>query len=91
MEFDILNRPIIWSYVVTDTLNVMYYRSITYFRDENTLVRALGGSVKATHETTVLEADIDGRAISTHAIVIDSTCKDENGRDIEVLFESSLR
>ena len=47
---------------------------------------ALGGSVKVAHETTVLEADIEGRAVSTHAMVIDSIGKDEDGRDIEILF-----
>ncbi len=47
---------------------------------------ALGGGVKVANETTVLEADIQGHAISTHAMVIDSIGKDDDGKDIEVLF-----
>jgi hypothetical protein len=47
---------------------------------------ALGGSVKLANETAVLEANIEGRAVSTHAMVVDYIGKDEDGREIDVLF-----
>ena len=47
---------------------------------------ALGGTVKVATETAVLEADVEGRAISTHAMVVDDIGKDEDGREIEVLL-----
>jgi hypothetical protein len=47
---------------------------------------ALGGEVKETNLAALLEAQIEGRPISTHALVIDEIGKDENGVRIEVLF-----
>lgn len=47
---------------------------------------AIGGEVKETTETALLEAEIEGRRISTHAMVIDEIGTDENGTPIEVLF-----
>ena len=47
---------------------------------------ALGGSVKETNETALLEAEVEGRLISTHAMVINELGKDEDRNDIEILF-----
>ena len=47
---------------------------------------ALGGNVKETNETALLEAEVEGRLISTHAMVINEIGRDEDGKDIEILF-----
>ncbi|OHB63690.1 MAG: hypothetical protein A2Y77_17970 [Planctomycetes bacterium RBG_13_62_9] len=47
---------------------------------------ALGGSVKETTKTALLQAEIDGHPISTHAMVVSEIGKDEDGRPIEILF-----
>jgi hypothetical protein len=47
---------------------------------------SIGGQVKETTETALLEAEIEGRRISTHAMVIDEIGNDENGTPIEILF-----
>ena len=46
----------------------------------------LGGAVKETNTAALLEAKIQGRPISTHALVIDEIGKDEDGAPIEILF-----
>ncbi len=47
---------------------------------------AIGGKVKETTETALLEAELEGRRISTHAMVIDEIGDDEDGTRIEILF-----
>jgi hypothetical protein len=47
---------------------------------------AIGGEVKESTETALLEAEIEGKRISTHAMVIDEIGNDENGIPIEILF-----
>ena len=47
---------------------------------------ALGGQMKEAAETALLEAEVEGRRISTHAMVIDEIGNDENGTPIEILF-----
>jgi len=47
---------------------------------------AIGGAVRETTETALLEAEIEGRRISTHAMVIDEIGNDEDGKSIEILF-----
>jgi len=47
---------------------------------------ALGGTVKETRETAILEAEVEGRLISTHAMVIDEIGEDEDGKPLEILF-----
>ncbi len=47
---------------------------------------AIGGEVKETTTTALLEAEIEGRRISTHAMVIDQIGNDEDGTPIEILF-----
>ena len=41
-----------------------------------------------TEVTVLLEADIEGHPISTHAMVIEEIGADEDGNQIEVLFEA---
>jgi len=47
---------------------------------------AIGGQVRETTQTALLEAEIEGRRISTHAMVIDEIGNDENGTPVEILF-----
>jgi hypothetical protein len=47
---------------------------------------AIGGEVKETTETALLEAEVEGRRISTHAMVFDKIGTDEDGTPIEILF-----
>jgi hypothetical protein len=47
---------------------------------------ALGGSVKESTCTALLQAEVQGHPVSTHALVVDEIGKDEDGRCIEVLF-----
>jgi len=42
--------------------------------------------VRETTTTAILEADVEGRGISTHAMVVDDIGSDEEQRRIEVLF-----
>src|SRR5437899_424026 len=47
---------------------------------------SLGGKVHEEKQAAVLDAEIQGCKISTHAMVLDEIGKDENGKPIEVLF-----
>ncbi len=47
---------------------------------------ALGGRVKVTTCTALLQAEVRGCPISTHALVVDEIGKDDDGRPIEILF-----
>lgn len=47
---------------------------------------ALGSAVQESNEAALLEAEIEGLPISTHAMVIDHIGKDDDGKPIEVLF-----
>lgn len=47
---------------------------------------ALGGGVKETTKTALLQAEVEGHLVSTHAMVVDEIGADEDGRPIEVLF-----
>jgi len=47
---------------------------------------ALGGSVKESTCTALLQAEVQGRPVSTHALVVEEIGKDEDGRRIEILF-----
>jgi len=51
-----------------------------------TIRTVLGGEIKETNTAAILEAEIEGHPISTHALVIDEIGKDENGTPIEILF-----
>jgi len=47
---------------------------------------ALGGEVKETDRTALLEAEVEGHLVTTHALVVDQIGLDEDGRPIEILF-----
>ena len=47
---------------------------------------ALGGGIKEITRTTVLNAEVEGHPISTHAMVVDEIGRDEDGRPVEILF-----
>lgn len=47
---------------------------------------ALGGEVKEANRTALLQAEVEGHLVSTHAMVIDQIGNDEDGKSIEVLF-----
>jgi len=47
---------------------------------------ALGGGIKETKTSAILEAEIQGHPIATHALVIDEIGNDEDGKPIEILF-----
>jgi hypothetical protein len=47
---------------------------------------ALGGTVKKATKAAVLNAEVHGHKITTHALVIDEIGRDENGKGIDVLF-----
>ncbi len=47
---------------------------------------ALGGGVKVANQAAVLDAEVQGYRISTHAMVIDDIGKDEKGKRIDVLL-----
>ena len=47
---------------------------------------ALGGEVKETNRAALLQAEVEGHLISTHAMVINQIGDDEEGKPIEVLF-----
>ncbi len=47
---------------------------------------ALGGKVRAASKAAVLDAEVQGCRVSTHAMVIDEIGNDEDGKPIEVLF-----
>jgi hypothetical protein len=47
---------------------------------------ALGGEVKETTTTAILQAEVQGHPISTHALVVDRIGTDEDGRPVEILL-----
>jgi hypothetical protein len=47
---------------------------------------AVGGRVKEANRTALLQAEVEGHLISTHAMVIDEIGADEDGRPVEILF-----
>ncbi|HXL82016.1 MAG TPA: hypothetical protein VN951_14155 [Pyrinomonadaceae bacterium] len=51
-----------------------------------TIRTALGGSTRETNRAALLEAEIQGHPISTHALVIEEIGNDEEGKPIEILF-----
>jgi hypothetical protein len=47
---------------------------------------ALGGKMREATQAAVLDAEIEGCKISTHAMVLDEIGKDEDGVPIDILF-----
>ena len=68
------------TYVIPSVAQILTTSSIRPVRT------ALGGGVKETSTAALLEAEIQGHSISTHALVIEEIGKDEDGKPIEILF-----
>jgi hypothetical protein len=47
---------------------------------------AIGGEVIETNMVALLDAEVEGRLISTNAMVVDRIGNDEEGKPIEILF-----
>lgn len=60
--------------------------ALTTSRVDRPFRSALGGAIKQSSETAILEGEVEGRRISTHAMVIDEIGSDEGGTRIEILF-----
>jgi hypothetical protein len=79
-----------WTLFDTGARNTYVTPSVAQVLTTSTMPRAfrtaLGGEVKETNMAAILEAEIQGHPISTHALVIDEIGKDENGTPIEILF-----
>jgi len=73
------------TYIVADVASLLT-TSKTRQPFRSALRSALGGTVKETRETAILEAEVEGRLISTHAMVIDEIGEDEDGTPLEILF-----
>lgn len=52
----------------------------------HTFRTALGGDVRETRTAAILEAEIEGHPITTHALVLGEIGEDDNGKPIEILF-----
>jgi hypothetical protein len=59
---------------------------LTTAKPSHPIRSALGGEVKQADTTALLQAEIEGRQISTHALVVDQIGKDEDGKAIEILI-----
>jgi len=59
---------------------------LTTTRSLPPLRTALGGEIKQASRRAVLEAEVQGHPISTHALVIEEIGRDEDGRPIQILF-----
>ncbi len=77
------------TYVTEDVASVL-----TTTKTRRPFRSALGGTIKEAAlrqaqdiaETALLEAEVEGRPISTHAMVIDEIGEDEKGMSIDILF-----
>jgi hypothetical protein len=47
---------------------------------------ALGGTIKMATKAAILNAQVQGHKITTHALVVDELGKDDEGKPIDVLF-----
>jgi hypothetical protein len=59
---------------------------LTVSKAEHTIHTALGGGTKQSDAIAILQAEIEGRPISTHALVVDRIGTDEGGKAIEILL-----
>jgi hypothetical protein len=59
---------------------------LTTSRPPHPIRTALGGAVKQADTTALLQGEIEGRQISTHALVVDQIGTDEDGKAIDILF-----
>lgn len=79
-----------WTLFDTGARNTYVTASVGKILQTSNMVRpfrtALGGEVRETRTSAILEAEIEGHPIATHALVIDEIGKDEDGKPIEILF-----
>jgi len=79
-----------WTLFDTGARNTYVVQSVSSLLVTSKIERpfrsAIGGRVKETTETALLEGEVEGRRISTHAMVIDEIGNDENGTPVEILF-----
>jgi len=79
-----------WTLFDTGARNTYVIPSVAWVLQTSTMAHAfktaLGGAVKETKTSAILEAEVEGHLIATHALVIDEIGKDEDGRAIEILF-----
>jgi hypothetical protein len=79
-----------WTLFDTGSRNTYVVPSVasrlTTFRLPKLFRSALGGSIKRAVLGAGLNAEIEGRKISTHAMVVDEIGQDEEGKAIEILF-----
>ena len=69
------------TYVTTSVAKVLKTSAMAHaFRT------ALGGGVRETRTSAILEAEIDRHPIATFALVIEEIGKDDNGKPFEILF-----
>ena len=52
----------------------------------NPFKSALGGKIREVAQAAVLDAEVQGCKISTHAMVLDEIGPDEDGKPIDILF-----
>ena len=69
------------TYIIPEVASVLATSQLAH-----SIRTALGGGVKAINMTALLEAEVEGLLISTHAMVIDKIGNDEDGSPIEILF-----
>jgi hypothetical protein len=79
-----------WTLFDTGARNTYVIPSVAQVLSTSAMPRAfrtaLGGAVRETNTSAILEAEIEGHPIATHALVIDEIGKDEDGKPIEILF-----
>jgi hypothetical protein len=79
-----------WTLFDTGARNTYVIPSVAQVLSTSVMPRAfrtaLGGEVRETNTSAILEAEIEGRPIATHALVIEEIGKDEDGKLIEILF-----
>jgi hypothetical protein len=61
-------------------------QALTTSRIAHSFRSAIGGQIRETNTTALLEAEVEGHLISTHAMVVDEIGVDEDGTPIEILL-----
>jgi hypothetical protein len=79
-----------WTLFDTGMRNTYVSVSIAKVLTTTSVVRPvrtrLSDEVKETHTSAILNAEVDGHAISTHAFVVDHIETDAEGRPVEIFF-----
>lgn len=79
-----------WTLFDTGALNTYVVQAVAQVLPTSKTPRpfrsAIGGQVKETDTMALLEAEVEGHLISTHAMVIDEIGNDEDGTPIDILF-----